>query len=277
MRGGHRPGPGRRAYTCPMETGTKVLHWKDRSHRFTPHFHTEFYVGAIVRGYCEFEAGGRQHVAGPGDLVLINPFEVHTAGCSPDVEYRAVYFDDLPTLKALAAAGSSAGAHGDAPQFLSFTRTVIPRSPLAERLAGVLGADGDTPALSSCLEEVMDLYTTQKDADLDMHDFQARVVAALDAAHDGHDDASIARLAATLGMSPQHFSRAFHRVFGVPAVFFRNQLRMHRAEAHLRRGGKASEVALECGFSDQAHLIRELKKVRGVTPKLYATAYRHLG
>ncbi|MES2939837.1 MAG: AraC family transcriptional regulator [Pseudomonadota bacterium] len=251
-----------------MDTRAKVLHWKDRSHRFTPHFHTEFYAGAIVRGCCEFEAGGQPHAAHAGDLVLINPFEVHTAGCSPDVEYRAVYFDDLP--------GVAARADGDGAQFLSFTGTVVPASPLARRLAEALSEPAQGEALTACLQDILEAHTAQKAPPLDMHDFQRRVVAELE--RDGEDQGTpaIADVAARLGMSAQHFSRAFHRVFGVPAVFFRNQLRVHRAEAQLRQGGRPAEVAVECGFSDQAHLIREFKKMRGVTPKLYATAYHQL-
>jgi AraC-like DNA-binding protein len=266
-----------------MDTRAKVLHWKDRSHRFTPHFHTEFYAGAIVRGCCEFEAGGQPHAAHAGDLVLINPFEVHTAGCSPEVEYRAVYFDDLP--------GIAARTDGDGAQFLSFTGTVVPASPLARRLAEALSEPVQGEALTACLQAILETHAQQKAPPVDMHDethaqqkappvdmhdFQRRVVAELE--RDGEDQGTpaIADVAARLGMSAQHFSRAFHRVFGVPAVFFRNQLRVHRAEAQLHQGGRAAEVAVECGFSDQAHLIREFKKVRGVTPKLYATAYHQL-
>ena len=242
-----------------MEPRAKVLHWKDRSHRFAPHFHTEFYACAIVRGRCEFMCGGRAYAAAAGDLVLVDPFEVDTAGCSPEVEYRAVYFDDVP------------GA-----PWLSFTRTVVPASPLARRLAQVLGGPLRGEDLDACLQDILQAHAVRKEPDEDLQLFRRRVEDALEEIHAEEGVAPIARLAARLGMSAQHFSRTFHRVFGVPPVFFRNQLRLHRAEQQLRRGRRPAQVAAECGFSDQAHLIREFKKVRGITPRLYATAYRHL-
>lgn len=249
-----------------MQTNATILHWKERSHRFAPHFHTEFYIGVIMRGCCEFEANGTRFRANAGDLVLINPFEVHTAGCDPEVEYCAVYVDELPVTDA--AGGQS--------RFLSFTQTVVARSPLAARLADVLSSAGPGDEVVGVLGEIAGAHAAQKMPDLDLLEFQKKVMSLMDEAYDADLAAPIAQLAARLGMQPQHFSRAFHRAFGFPAVFFRNQLRMHRAEHQLRSGAKPAEVAVECGFSDQSHLIRELKKSRGITPKLYAAAYRQL-
>jgi len=248
----------------------KTIHWKDRSHRFTPHFHVEFYVGVIVRGVCEFDCAGGSHVAAAGDLVLINPYEVHTAGCNPDVEYRAVYLDEEAVRRLVP------GSDGD--ELLSLEPTVIRQSSEAAPFAQALVHTRKLSDLAAPLQRILSTHTAVRNLDLDVRDFKRQVITQLEhAAAQGVGSPAISELASCFRMSPQTFSRVFHRVFGVPAVFFRNQLRLHKAEVLLSQGGKAGDIAFECGFSDQAHLTRELKKFRGVTPKLYATAYQTLG
>jgi AraC-like DNA-binding protein len=249
---------------------SKTLHWKDRSHRFTPHFHVEFYVGVIVRGVCEFQCSGRDHVAAAGDLVLINPYEVHTAGCSPDVEYRAVYLDEQ-TVERVVKAAPEAGA------VLSLEPTVVKQSPDAAGFAAALADSRALADISAPLSSILTRHAAARELNVDTREFQQRVMAYMDSyLTDAFGTPPISDLAAEFGMTPQTFSRVFHRIFGVPAVFFRNQVRLHLAEERLAQGGKAGDIAFECGFSDQAHLTRELKKSRGVTPKLYATAYQTL-
>lgn len=253
-----------------MLTGQRTLHWKDRSHRFTPHFHVEFYVGVVVQGVCEFHCAGRDHAAHAGDVVLINPYEVHTAGCSADVEYRAVYIDEQ-TVTRIVLPLSGAGT------MLSLEPTVVKQSPDAGAFATALASSRALGDISAPLAAILMKHAVARAVNIDARAFQQRVLSYLEGYRaDAFGTLPIRDLAAEFSMTPQAFSRVFHRAFGVPAVFFRNQLRLHLAEQKLSQGGRASAVALECGYSDQAHLIRELKKSRGVTPKVYATAYQVL-
>lgn len=248
----------------------KTLHWKDRSHRFTPHFHVEFYVGVIVRGVCEFQCGEKDHVAVSGDLVLINPYEVHTAGCSPDVEYRALYLDEQTVARVIAQLP-------DSEPVLSLEPTVVRQSRHARGFAEALASSHALEKISGPLSSILQQHTAARELSVGTREFQQRVIGYMESYRaDAFGSPSVGLLATEFGMTPQTFSRVFHRIFGVPAVFFRNQLRLHLAEERLAQGGKAGDIAFECGFSDQAHLTRELKKSRGVTPKLYAAAYQAL-
>lgn len=50
--------------------------------RFAPHWHPEWSVGAILEGHCEFTCDGEALVAHAGELVLMAPYMLHTAGVS---------------------------------------------------------------------------------------------------------------------------------------------------------------------------------------------------
>ena len=64
------------------------------AHRFAPHTHPVFAVGAVRSGACRIWHRGNSYVAEPGDLVLIEPGAPHAAdpAASDAWDYCAVYF-----------------------------------------------------------------------------------------------------------------------------------------------------------------------------------------
>lgn len=62
---------------------------------YRPHFHDEYLVGCQLRGYEDFQVSGKMERFGAGDLVLINPHQVHTGNvhANRDLEYISIYVD----------------------------------------------------------------------------------------------------------------------------------------------------------------------------------------
>jgi AraC family transcriptional regulator len=78
---------------------------------------------------------------------------------------------------------------------------------------------------------------------------------------------SIACLADQVGMGVWTFSRAFKEAAGCPPHLYIVNERVKRAQVLLGSGAfTLQEIALQCGFSDQAHMTRLLKARLGVTP-----------
>jgi AraC-like DNA-binding protein len=73
-----------------------------------------------------------------------------------------------------------------------------------------------------------------------------------------------------VGLSKFHLLRLFHDEVGVPPHAYQMHLRISRAREMLRRGMTVAEVALTCGFADQAHFTRCFKRVVGYTPAAFA-------
>ncbi|MFP2926758.1 helix-turn-helix domain-containing protein [Pyxidicoccus sp. 3LG] len=78
----------------------------------------------------------------------------------------------------------------------------------------------------------------------------------------------VSTLARTLGMSERTLHRAVLDEAGVPPKLLARVLRFQRALTLLRSGAGAdlSDVALACGYADQAHLSREVRDLAGLTP-----------
>lgn len=82
---------------------------------------------------------------------------------------------------------------------------------------------------------------------------------------------TLIEIALQCGLSRAHFTRAFKISFGLPAYAWLQQQRIDRARQLLARGDKSmTQVALDCGFSDQSHFIRVFKRVTGLTPMAWA-------
>jgi AraC-like DNA-binding protein len=78
----------------------------------------------------------------------------------------------------------------------------------------------------------------------------------------------LAALARELGYSHKHVIARFHDQVGVPPKLWAQLLRFERLRAELQRGGRHSwaELAVRCGYYDQAHLAREVRRFTGATP-----------
>jgi len=77
----------------------------------------------------------------------------------------------------------------------------------------------------------------------------------------------IADIANTVGVHPDHLARVFSSVYGVSIAEFVRRLRVEEAANRLANSDDSiSVIAYRCGFSDQSHLTRVFKRLRGVTP-----------
>jgi len=83
----------------------------------------------------------------------------------------------------------------------------------------------------------------------------------------------IPELAAQAGLSPYQFDQRIRTLFGISAGQYLSRLRIGRACDRLRHTeAPLSELALECGYADQAAFTRQFHKTVGLTPGAYRIA-----
>lgn len=77
-------------------------------------------------------------------------------------------------------------------------------------------------------------------------------------------------MAAEASLSPSHFARLFKQTIGQSPYQFLMSYRIEQSKKMLDNPRKLIvDIALRCGFSDQAHFSRVFKKIEGLTPKQY--------
>lgn len=77
-------------------------------------------------------------------------------------------------------------------------------------------------------------------------------------------------IASACAVHPVHLARAFRRHFGCSPGAYRRRLRLNRAAAMLSADSlDMSEIAIRCGYFDQAHFSRAFREAFGLPPGSY--------
>ncbi len=87
---------------------------------------------------------------------------------------------------------------------------------------------------------------------------------------------SLEELATAAGLSVFHFARVFRQSTGMSPFQYVLKRRIERArELLLEPHARIGDIALECGFCDQAHLTRHFKRITGSTPAAFKRSIGH--
>ena len=79
----------------------------------------------------------------------------------------------------------------------------------------------------------------------------------------------LAQLVSELGYSHKHVISRFHDQVGVPPKLWARLVRFDRVRRELAKGAPRSwaELAMTCGYYDQAHLARDVRQFTGASPR----------
>jgi len=249
----------------------EALHATFVEHRYALHTHPAFTIALVERGAASFELAGHEYVAPAGSVFVIPPHAAHTgrSATASGYTYKVLYVDGDHAAATLGAARAMGRPAGDV---VIGRRSVSRRLARAHRLLVGGGADLEhDEALTATLAALRSLLAAGA-AERSRRP-RAAVLRAREYL-DGHftERVSLDELARLAGVSPYHLTRSFHSELGLPPSAYQRQLRVELAKEQLRAGAAAARVAADCGFADQPHLVRQFKRVVGVTPGAFAAA-----
>ncbi|ASU83439.1 AraC family transcriptional regulator [Nocardiopsis gilva YIM 90087] len=261
------PGERARFWRHPGLPGIDLLKAHYVRHSFNRHTHDTYAIGVIEDGIEEFAYRGATHRVGRGDLVVVEPEEVHTghAGTPEGWRYRMLY----PEVDVVAQAARDLGMP-DVPGF-GASGTGDPASGGLMRTAHRAAEHGDRLSASTlmrqALHHLLSRHARARPADPGPQGPDRAVAEARDLLHARlADPPSLDELAAAVDVSPFALLRAFRAAHGLPPHAYLNNLRVLRARRLLAAGMRPAAVAGELGFADQPHLTRHFKRQLGVTP-----------
>ena len=100
-----------------------------------------------------------------------------------------------------------------------------------------------------------------------------RVATYIDSNIDSHF--RVADLACIVRLSTSHFCRAFRESFGETPFAHITRQRIRRAQVIMRSSvDPLSQIALDCGMYDHAHLTRVFRKIVGISPRLWRQQFQ---
>jgi AraC-like DNA-binding protein len=200
--------------------------------RFSRHRHPYAYAAVVLAGaYREAGSGGRFHVKS-GEVIFHGAFEAHL-NC---VERAGAVILNIPMPARDADRVHFRVANVDAIAAMAENDSFAAAQELLDSLVELPTPAGDWPDLLAA-------------------DLRRNAVP------------SLADWSARHGLTAHSLSRGFRAAFGVTPKRFGLECKAHAALKRIAAVGAAlSTIAVDCGFSDQAHMSRAISQITGCPP-----------
>jgi len=141
----------------------------------------------------------------------------------------------------------------------------MPMPDVTGSFVDLQGFSGGDPSFEGQIAQFEKLAGVREDEDLLVTHAVSRMV-------DAGGIVEIAAFAAMAGISCRQFERRFLSLVGLPPKLFCRIQRFQKIFAALEQPGTNwVNAAIECGYYDQAHLIRDFKEFTGRTPSVFFT------
>ena len=254
-------------------------------HSFAKHTHETFGIGYMYAGAQKSASGRGMVEAGAGNIITVNPREVHDGHPIGDGPrgWNMLYF--APDLIADAARDMT---DGKSDQY-SFVQPVMDRPDVRNCFAALFDAiaNGTADAARLRRQEMLlillhhavmtpghpdapGLHTASRNAVASNRIRNAKALLD-DAPTTSH---SLDDLAKAAGLSKFQTLRDFTRATGLTPHAYLIQRRIDVARDMIKRGETLADIAHGAGFADQSHLNRHFVRAFGMTPGRYARAVR---
>lgn len=111
--------------------------------------------------------------------------------------------------------------------------------------------------------EFLTNYLLQKIANEPKRDF----IVMIDELYQNPKEQNVVKMAENLGFDKRQLFRIFQKNYGVSPKVLLNIVRLHLClTLLLQEKAKLIDIAMQCGFYDQSHFIKEIKKYTGISP-----------
>jgi len=248
---------------------------------FPEHFHDEHLIQIIKEGQNSFFCNGNTYEAAPGDVVLINPGEVHNgqSRTNEKLQYNVFYIDPGVWEEVLGI-GSVFITKG----FL-FNKTLVKDELLfgkIDRFFYLLAEDGHDEIRLH--EKYLDIllyishhYSLSRSGYYNPDTHHTKTINLLkDYIQENlSNKLSLEDLSRAGNVSPFHLLRIFTKQTGLTLHQFILVSRIEKSKDLLKNKMAISDVAFTMGFADQSHFTRSFKKMMGLTPRQYQLCMAH--
>lgn len=241
----------------------------DTAHSFGRHTHDQYGIGVIIHG-AQTSASGRGPVeAGPGDMITVNPGEVHDGHPVGGARrsWRMLYFDPGVITQAVLDIGEGQ------PNDFEFSQPVMNDRRAVQRLLPVYTAMTqmhETLAPETGFLQLVASLMDRQPATRFVPPSISRAKALLD--DEPTAATTLTDLAAVSGLSRFQVVRAFSQATGMTPHAYLIQRRVRAVRQMIAKGTPLADAAFASGFADQSHMTRAFVRAYGITPGAYALA-----
>ncbi|QYE33614.1 AraC family transcriptional regulator (plasmid) [Polymorphobacter megasporae] len=238
---------------------------------FDRHSHDEYGIGVMLAGAQRSWSGRGTVEAIAGDVITVNPGEVHDGSPIGESRRWAMLYV-APGLMKTIALDIYNGDRGD----VVFSNPVVRDSRAAGRFAAAYASITDREEIDAADERLTLLIAGMIDYSPRPISVAcsstARAKARID--DDPAGDHPLDALAQEVGTGRFQMLRGFARLTGLTPHAYVVQRRLDLARLMLRQGVGLADAAIGAGFADQSHFHRAFTRRYGLTPGNFAAAMR---
>lgn len=248
------------------------------------HHHDFYEVDFLISGDVTYVIESRVYHVQPGQMLIINPRELHQVYIQPDAApYERYMLWIAPSLlQSLSSEQTdlcrcfdmSRPHYGNLIHLPAEQRRSIPammETLLKEQEQPAYGSDllrrNLLTELMIHINRLTDIPNTTAEANSDTQTMVARVIDYINAHY--HEPLSLDILAERFFVSKYHLSHEFTHQMGIGIYQYIQKKRLLIARQLMTQGQKPVEVYALCGFGDYAAFFRAFRKVYGLSPRAY--------
>ncbi len=267
---------------CMKNKQFEVFHYRERKQENIGIHHHDFYeVYFFLGGSARFCVEGKTYTLERGDLLLINPLELHQVLIEQDKLYdRIVLWINCSYLDSLGCGNVSLAQCFD--RSASNHRNFIRPDPfqraallaLLEKLDAEFYSDNTgsflyaQALLIQFMVEVERLTCNSKDLPtVETPDLVTQILSYIGSHY--RENITLERLASEFYVSKSYLSHEFQRQVGTSVYRYVIFRRLMRARKLLSEGQSPGAVYQACGFGDYANFYRAFKAEYGISPRQF--------
>lgn len=247
-------------YNLSKTSGVSAVYARGIHNCFARHSHESYIIGIVLSGRRITVSGDVEVVTGKGELFRLKPYQEHS--CRFEGGGGCDYF-------ALAVSNKRANdICGDVQEDVVSEG----KSLSVEELTLEFDSGIDEDAGIWSVFEIINFLLMQLSPVLEDEDSVPELLSrGMGFINDNYSlKVSLEDIASYSCMSKYNFQRLFVKYYGMSPAALIDKKRVSEAIRRIHAGEPPSSVALYCGFSDQSHLCRVIKKVTGVSVSNYS-------
>ena len=265
----------------------EIFHYRDAKFEgVAVHQHDFYEVYFFISGNVEYNVEGKSYLLKKGDIMLINPLELHQPRIAPDqnVYERIVLWINKNYLSRLCTNTTSLSQCFDNtnPQHTNLLRlSKAQQSYFSTKLRELLeesnnkdyGSDLASQAILTRFLVELNRLTLSMDKKIESDKSSSDLIPDILSFINQHycEKISLSTIADEFFISKYYLSHAFNDAVGTSVNRYITLKRLINAKQMLSSGIKPTTAAIHCGFNDYAGFYRAFTAEYGITPKEFVT------
>jgi AraC-like DNA-binding protein len=237
--------------------GVEIKRCRHLPHAYKSHVHNELSLGYIEEGSTDLSLNNKTIIYGSGDGVIIPPLMTHR--CAPkDINcwgYVMLFVNPSYYSDVVSFSQAKKLTGNQAQKLISFIEQL-----LIEKIPDTLENILIELLLEFGENDISEITTTDTSDIESIHDYILNHV---------NDVITLDKLQQIFGLNKYTIIRNFKKLYLTTPAAYHLQYRVAEAKRLLSKGVDVFDICEELRFYDQAHMIREFKKMYGITPGTY--------